>query len=424
MRSILFFLALFGLAGAEERRLTLRAAVEQGLGSNAALRAADARVQSAYWSYQKSASLQSTQVTAGTIAGSNVPGSVTGGNNPSGAGAGFATFAANGRTDTYVQVTQPFLPLGSGESARRVAWEEYRQVAAGYQAAQAVLRQQIKDAFFNLVAAQDLLGVAEGNLRVAEEVYQLAESRFSAGAGPQLDLIDAGVQRSRAHQEVVRSQSSLRQLQAALAPLLNLPASDLLVGEGALEVPRLELDFPQLLARAEENPQVSSALSALERNRASRSLAAQQAHPTPLLTAIHDWTTQTYQLQVGLQFPLDWGQIRNEVRAREQQVVEQEATLESTRLSVASQLKSAFELYQGAARNASEFREKVLLPSEQSARITQYGFRSGAVPYLRLLSSQQNLAAVRKEYIALLQSAQLAWNAVEAATGRPLVFDT
>ncbi len=124
---------------------------------------------------------------------------------------------------------------------------------------------------------------------------------------------------------------------------------------------------------------------------------------------------------MGLQFLLDWGQTRNEVRARESQVAEQEATLESTRLTVAAQLRSAHELYLGAAQNAAEFRQKVLQPSEQSARITQYGFRSGAVPYVRLLSSQQNLAAVRKEYIALLQTAHLAWDAVEAATGQPLL---
>lgn len=420
MKLALLFLILSGLVGAEER-LTQQAAVEQGLRANASLRAAQARVQSAYWSYQKAASLPSTQVTAGTIAGSNVAGSVTGGNNPSGAGAGFATFAANGRTDTYVQISQPFLPLGSGETVRRVAWEEYCQLSATYQAAQSVLRQQIRDGYANLLAAQELLAVAEGNLQLAQEVNRLAEARYSSGAGPQLDLIDAGVQQSRANQEVVRARASLHQVQAALAPLLNRTAGQPLVAEGQLSVPALELDFEGLLARAQENPQVSAALSALERSRASQRLAEQQTHPTPSLSFLHDWTTQTYQVQVGLQFLLDWGQTRNEVRARESQVAEQEATLESTRLTVAAQLKSAHELYLGAAQNAAEFRQKVLQPSEHSARITQYGFRSGAVPYVRLLSSQQNLAAVRKEYIALLQTAHLAWDAVEAATGQPLL---
>ena len=149
-------------------------------------------------------------------------------------------------------------------------------------------------------------------------------------------------------------------------------------------------------------------------------LAEQQANPTPLLTFLRDLPTHTYQFQVGLQFPIDWGQIRNEVRSKEESVLEQEHNLQATKLEVSSNLKVAFEQYLGAMHNAADFREKVLQPSEQSSRITQYGFKRGAVPYVRLLTSQQNLAAVRKEYIALLQSVFVSLNALEAAAGQPV----
>jgi len=163
---------------------------------------------------------------------------------------------------------------------------------------------------------------------------------------------------------------------------------------------------------------VQAALYAVERSKRSVVLAEQQANPTPLLTFLRDIATHTYQFQIGLQFPNDWGQIRNEVRSREETVVEQEQNLQAAKLNVSSALKVAFEQYLGALQNASAFREKVLQPSEESTRITQYGFKRGAVPYLRLLTSQQTLAAVRKEYIALLQSVFLALDALEAAAGQ------
>lgn len=395
-------------------------AVSRGLSSHPHVQAANARVRSAYWAYQKAASLPSTEITVATIPGTTVAGSVTGGNNPSGAGAGFATFAANGRTDTYVQVTQPFWPLGSYTTAQKVAVQNYRVAVADWKASQVKLRQQIKDAFYNLLAAQETVRVVQNNLDLANEGYTIAQKRFSSGAGPQLDLIDSGVQLSRANQDLVRSQAGLKQAQATLAPLLNLPGQTAIECTGSLDAPSLELAYSRLLELAQQNPQIQSALYSLERSRRSVTLAEQQANPTPLLTFLRDLPTHTYQFQVGLQFPIDWGQIRNEVRSKEESVLEQEHNLQATKLEVSSNLKVAFEQYLGAMHNAADFREKVLQPSEQSSRITQYGFKRGAVPYVRLLTSQQNLAAVRKEYIALLQSVFVSLNALEAAAGQPV----
>ena len=404
-------------------QLDVHQAVERGITTHPQVLAANARVRSAYWAFQKTASLPSTQITVATIPGTNVPGSVPGGNNPSGAGAGFATFAANGLTDTYVQVTQPFMPIGSYTTTQKVALQDYRVAVAERNGTQVKLRQQIKDAFYNLLAAQETIRVVQNNLDLANEGYTISQKRYSSGAGPQLDLIDAGVQLSRANQDLVRSQAGLKQAQATLAPLLNLPGQTPIEGTGSLDTPSLELAYSRLLELAQNNPQIQSALHSLEKSRKSVTLAEQQAHPTPLLTFLRDLATHTYQVQIGLQFPLDWGQIRNDVRAKEESVLEQEQNLQATKLEVSSSLKVAFEQYLGAMHNAADFREKVLQPSEESTRITQYGFKRGAVPYVRLLTSQQNLASVRKEYIALLQSVFVALNALEAAAGHPLASE-
>ncbi|MFN8605979.1 MAG: TolC family protein [Vulcanimicrobiota bacterium] len=401
-------------------KLDLEQAVQRAVSVHPSVLAANARVRSAYWAFQKAASMPSTQITVATIPGTNVAGSLPGGNNPSGAGAGFATFAANGLTDTYVQVTQPFMPIGSFSASQKVAVQDYRVAVADYETSQVSIRRQVKDAFYNLLAAQETVRVVQNNLDLANEGYTIAQKRFTSGAGPQLDLIDSGVQLSRANQDLVRSQANLKQAQATLAPLLNLPAQTPIECEGSLDAPSLELAYSKLLELAQKNPQIQSALFSLERSRRSVTLAEQQANPTPLFTFLRDIATHTYQFQIGLQFPIDWGQIRNEVRSKEESVVEQEQNLQAARLQVSSNLKVAFEQYLGAMKNAADFREKVLQPSEESTRITQYGFKRGAVPYTRLLTSQQNLAAVRKEYIALLQSVFQALNALEAAAGQPV----
>ncbi len=380
--------------------------------------AAQARVRSAYWAYQKASSLPATQVTLASIPGTNVAGSKPGGNNPSGAGAGFATFAADGRTDHYLQVTQPFLPFGSLSKAQAVANRDFQLARAAWLDMRVMMRQQLKDAYYTLLAWQATNRAVQENLFLAQESYQIARSRLEAGAGPKLDLIDAGVLLSRARQDQVKSEASLRQAQAALAPLLSLPASANIQASDELGVPESQLDFEKLLAEAEASPKVQAALASVERARASVELAQSQANPNPMLTFVRDLTTHTYQFQIGLQIPLDWGQISNEVRSKEETLTEQQQNLQATRLSLSSNLKVSVEQYLGAVKNAAEFREKILVPSEESTRITQYGFKRGAVPYVRLLTSQQNLTAVRKEYISLLQSAWISLDAVEAAAGR------
>jgi outer membrane protein TolC len=398
--------------------IDLDRALDRGLAANPGLRAAQARVRASYWAYQKASSLPAAQLTLATIAGSNVPGSQPGGNNPSGAGAGFATFAANGRTDTYLQFTQPFLPFGAQADAQRVAAGEFQASELAARDLRVILRQQIKDAFYTLLAAQATQNAARDNLQLAEQSHQIARRRLEAGAGPKLDLVDAGVQLSRAQQDLVRAESSLHQAQVILAGLLAVDTGRPLVVRGALEQLPVADELEQLSRQALDSPKLRAARVGVERAQAMVDLAESQSNPNPTFSFVRDLATHTYQVQVGLQFSLDWGQLSAEVDSKKQNLEEQRQNQRATELGLSSALRVASEQYAGATRNAAEFREKILLPSEESTRITQYGFQRGAVAYVRLLTSQQNLTAVRKEYIGLLLSAWLALDAVEAATGQ------
>lgn len=393
-------------------------ALKYGLSHHPSILAASARLRAAYWTYEKSTSLPSAQLTLGSMAGTNVPGSQPGGNNPSGAGAGFATFAANGRTDNYLQVSQPFLPFGAQSSGERLAESDYLVAQESWRESRVTLRKQLKDAYYTLLAAQATRNAMAENLLLAEESYQIADRRLNAGAGPKIDLLDAGVQVSRARQDSVKAETLCRQAQVEMTSLLTLPVGTNLVLKGELALPEVNPDYQKLLEEAQSSPRLRGAQAAIERSQASVDLAQSQANPAPLLSFVRDFTTHTHQVQIGLQFPFDWGQIRSEVESKRELLEEQKQNLVATKLTVSSGLQVALEQYIGAVRNATEFREKILVPSQDSTRITQYGFKRGAVPYLRLLASQQTLTAVRKEYIALLHSAWIALDTLEATIGR------
>lgn len=404
--------------------LDVKEAVRYARASNPALLASYQRLRSSYWAYQSVSSLPPTQITAQTFPGTNVAGSNPGGNNPSGAGAGFATYTANGETDTIIQVSQPFWPLGSFTTAQDLARFDYQIAFANSQISELNLRKSTQDAFFALLAAQENQKIASENLLLAEKSHYIAQRRQLAGAGPRLDLLDAKVQLSRAQFDLVTSQTRLKTARALLAPLIGLSSDYDLVALGRLTTPPLKLQYESLLTSASRSPVLVAAQLALNRSRTAVTNAEQQGNATPTFTYIRDLPTQTDQYQIGFQFPLDWGQIRNQVRQNEEAVVEQEQNLQAVQLALSSRLKTAYEAYLSSCKNASEYEEKVLQPSEESNRITQYGYQRGAVPYLRLLNSQINLMNVRKRYVSLLQLTLTNLDALEAASGQIFVVDS
>ena len=55
--------------------------------------------------------------------------------------------------------------------------------------AQVDLKQRVKDSFYRMVTGQQTLEAAQNTLDLVGESYAIAEKRFAAGAGPQLNKL-------------------------------------------------------------------------------------------------------------------------------------------------------------------------------------------------------------------------------------------
>ena len=388
-------------------QLTVQQAVELCWQDNPEGRAADSRVKQAYWSFHAAASPPSASVNLGTWQGNGQ--ALLNGN-----------YISENRADYYIQLVQPFWPLGSLKTSRRVAYKDYTVALANAKSVRVKLAQQVKDGFFLQVANQQRLQVAEQNLLFAESIYAIARTRFQDGAGPKIDLINAGIQRNRAEQDRILARAAFLQARDRLCPLLGVAAHTEVDCLGGLENPPLTLVYEVLADLARNNPRIRMAEETLERTRHATVLASQANNVTPTVSVAYDIVRPSYLVQMQLNIPLDWGRVRNDTRKHIEMEREQEAHLQVARLAVSSDLKAAFDNYQGAYLATSNYREKVLSPTEEMTRITQYGYTRGAIPYLQLLSTQQTLASVRRDYIDLQLSVQLALNALEAAVGRSL----
>ena len=394
---------------AEPDALTLQQALDAALAHNPTLQVAQAQEREAYWAWKLAASTASTEVTLNHTFGTNniVPN--------------------NGTNNDYnVSVAEQFAPLGFTGWSGRAAEAGWHAARANVLQTRATLMENVRDAFFGVLIAQEQLRIAHDNLELANQIYHVAERRFSEGAGPRMDLVNAEVQQSTSEQSVIQQEAALKVAQSVLTPLLGLAPSPAPQVQGKLELPvlTLNLDALQKIA-AQFNPQLEAARLLIEQSALQVRANRAQANISPGILYNYDLTTRDlYMVLLTLQAPIDWGVIRNQVHQQENVVREKQAAAQEAILTVQASLKTAFDNYAASVRNSSVYVNKVLKPSEELVRMTRVGFAEGATPYVQVLLAEQNLRTARNQYLTLLLSGHQALDALEAATGTTLQGDT
>lgn len=376
--------------------------------SNRTLRIAQKQTQEAWYAFKSVSTLPGLNV---TLAYQN--------------GSSYNTNSAMAR-DLYVALTQALPPMGSLEWTSRAALENYEIARATEMQVRLSVTQAVRDGFYNLLVAQQQLVTAQETLTIADGLYALVRRKFENGAGPRLDLLNAEIQREAAEQGVILAHGALESGRAAMVELLGTPQARHLEARGPLTLPVLNHEVDHLVERARHNhPQIKIATRTLEQSKAQIKVAETQRNPSPQFSYLYDATTLThapvYYLGAQLSFPIDYGQIRNNVLQQRVTVSEKQAALEDAHLSVEGTVRAAWATWLAASTTAASYKQKVLEPSEQVLKITEYGYREGAVPYLQVLTAQQNLKQARSQYASLLQTGHQALDALETAVGAPLV---
>lgn len=387
-------------------------AVRFALRENHTLKAAERQEQQAYWAWKVAGKVSDMTVALGYTGGKSVN-----------------TYNSFTR-DAYAVVSQSFGPLSNTAWNGKAAEKAYEAAHANVLATRVTIRQNVKDAFYGLLIAQEQLRVADENLKLANDLFNMTKKKFEVGAGPKMDVLNAEIQQSTAEQAVIQAGGALKQAQAALAPILSMPATEPLQAQGGADLPEVRLVFDRLSNDAQANhPQIVMAIKTVEQSQLQVHATRSQINPTPSVSYVYDpgpvlfggpVTGPEYIWLGQLSFPLDWGQIRYGVRQQQAVVKANQETLQATRLSIASNVKSAWEGWLTAKENASTYLKKVLDPSEKLVTITTRGFKSGALPLLQLVVAEQNLRTARTQYYALLLTGHQALDALEAAVGETL----
>lgn len=288
--------------------------------------------------------------------------------------------------------------------------------------------QQVKQAFFNAVAARDLVGVEERRVERQEDQLDFVEQQLELGRATRSDLLRSQVDLNNARLALLNAENDERTTTFRLTEVVG---SDTRVGpapEATLEAQPLPFSRDQLFSIAERSaPAIQTAEAATDAAEAAVSSARSAYLPSLNFSGGWDWsnsdfppTDRSWSIALSGTMPLFNGfQRETQVyRARVQADLAQEQE-RAARLNLNSELDAAYSSAQSAQAGIDLAEQNVTL-SEESLRVVQERYRLGLATILELQDGQITLTQAEAELVQRRFDYQLALAQIEALLGGPV----
>jgi cobalt-zinc-cadmium efflux system outer membrane protein len=284
------------------------------------------------------------------------------------------------------------------------------------------LVREVRTAFYQVLAAEQLVEVEQELVRVAESSAATASKRVAAGAAPDQEQLRAEIPLEQARAELSGFQRELATARQTLAMLLGRPDLEAASVSGAL----LETADLTLLDRGPEkwlvkHPRVAAARAGKERAAAELQRARLEPYPDVKLAAAGGeeagGSGSIVQFTLSVPVPLI---DRSKGRKQEAQAntATAEAELAATEQWLLREWGSASQRLRTAAEQAARYRERILPKAKEALRLVQRGFEEGKFGFIDLLDTQRTAAETRLAYQQKLLELNVAQADIEALLAR------
>jgi cobalt-zinc-cadmium efflux system outer membrane protein len=314
--------------------------------------------------------------------------------------------------------------------------------------AQRTIELQLKQQYFQAVAAGAALEFAREIAASTAHTFDLNQIRYRSGAISEVDLSRTETVKLEAEQAVDSAAQALRQAKVALAFLLGQRRT---FTDFAIDASQLRFVTPDGLAGMNAATLVDRAIAARpdlraqesQRTRAARALALakRQRFPDLALSAQYEQegsssgttvvtptgpqqvggvTPPTLQLALTGTLPLFYQQ-QGEIKKAAADGITQGAQAAKLQAQVVADVENAFAAYQTSQALVQRMEGRLLDRAGRARELVALQYQKGAASLLEFLDAQRTYVATKLEYI---QDLTTYWNAVfqiEAATATELV---
>lgn len=323
---------------------------------------------------------------------------------------------------TTVQINQP-LELGGKRSARITAAERGRDVAlAELRAKQAEIRASVMVAFYEVVSAQERLGLAQASAELARRATTAASKRVAAGKVSPVEETRARVAESGVRIELAQAQSELANARNRLAATwgANQPRFDRVDG-GVNDLPAVP-EWDALAARVADSPGLMRARAEVDRRQALTRLERARQIPdiTVSVGATRDEQIGRNQAIVGVSIPLPLFD-RNQGNLQEaiSRTYKAQDELAAAVVRLQSELAQSYERLRAARRQAELYQTEILPGAQSAYDAATKGFEFGKFSFLDVLDAQRTLFQSRSQYLRALSQAHQTAAELDRLLGEP-----
>ncbi|WP_418145695.1 TolC family protein [Variovorax paradoxus] len=321
-----------------------------------------------------------------------------------------------GNRTTTLQLSQP-IELGGKRAARVTAAERARdQAASALLARRSELRASVITMFFELLAAQERLRLAQDSVGLAETATRTAANRVAAGKVSPLEESRARVAEAGIRVELLQAEGALRSARRQLAALWGNPNPRFTQADGALDRLPADAAAADVEGRLSAAPVLRQARLEVERRQALSDL--EQARRVPDVTvslgakrvpADEGMGSSRNQVVVGLSVPLpifdtNRGNVA-EALSREEKARDELAAAE---LQLGADAARATERLRSARATALTLQRDALPGAEAAYKAAARGFELGKFSFLEALDAQRTLFQVRNQHLLAVAEAHRA----------------
>ena len=298
---------------------------------------------------------------------------------------------------------------------------------ANYTSQEFQIALQTKQAFFNALAADELVRVSETRIARAVRQLQTTRDRLSAGSAIRSDTLQSFVEWANARLQLINSQTQRATSSADLARLIGFDGDVRAIGDYSHAFV-VDLDTAAIRAQALAYGPTSQQIMSAARS-ADAQVSVSRAAYFPSVTASYsrslagqdfDNLRGSWSGRVGLSWQIFQGFSRETGMARSAAAQDAaHARIEDTRRQVNAQLTQQFASLQSATIRI-QIAEASLTAATEDLRVQQERYRLGAATILEVMQSQISVDQAEVDGVQARLDYLLARAQIEAIVGRTL----
>ncbi len=327
-----------------------------------------------------------------------------------------------GSQESYIGVSQDFEFPGKRILRGKIAAQEAGEFEMDKELLKLDIIYQVKQAFYGLMLAQEILKYAEQDLELSRDYLQKSEIKFEAGDIARMEILRARVEAAKAENLVRAAANDVRLARARLNFLLARKKYDPLEirGEFKKKIPAFTLDDLKERALA-LRPEMKKISFALDRENLRKSLGYLSYLPDFTLgLARHRITGMATTWNVTLSFPIPlffWQPQKGEIAEANANLEALKKEKEHTSNAVVLEVEEAHASALMAGHQIELYEKEILAQAEQAYNMFLFSFQEGEIGGIDLIEARRSLIEARKSYADALFNFTIGLAALERAVG-------